>query len=641
MNSEFLSQLREAFLVESEEGLATMESCLLHLQEAPQDMDSVHAVFRAIHSIKGGAPTVGFQQVVGVAHEVESYLDRVREGRVVLSGVAVGTLLELVDELRAILEAEKNGKLYDLARVGTLVGQLSEPAASEGERATAPGAAQSRHRIRFAPYREVMSSGNDPLRTLEELQRVVPFEARLDLGQLPPLAELDPNECHAAWELTTTEPRPHEQIREVFAWIEMDCDLAIEPIAEVREQSNTQSSSGLSAGSIRVQTEKIDELMNLVGELVINQAMLAQLGRREDAESRERLLSGLTELERNTRELQDNVMRIRMVPMRFLFSRYPRMVRDLGDKLDKRVHLELAGEATELDKTLIERLTDPLTHLVRNAVDHGLEGPDDRAAAGKDPTGKLKLEASHQGDKIVIEVRDDGRGIDPEKVLRKARDRGVVSPTAQLSTQEIQELLFEPGFSTADSVSDVSGRGVGLDVVRKNIQAMGGSLEVRSRPGEGTAFFLKLPLTLAIVDGQLVRVRDQIFVVPLLSISESVQVSPDRIRTLTGGEAEVLHLRDRHVPILHLSELFDLGVRQRAELVVIVDLDGRKSALVVDELLGQQQVVVKSLEDNYQRVPGIAGATILGDGRVALILEISELVARRSAGVAEGERVHV
>jgi len=386
-------------------------------------------------------------------------------------------------------------------------------------------------------------------------------------------------------------------------------------------------------GSIRVSIDKVDALINMVGELVITQSMLGQIGDDFDAfdlAAFEKLKDGLAQLERNTRELQESVMRIRMLPISFAFSRFPRMVRDLSQKLGKKIELRLSGESTELDKTVMEKIGDPLVHLVRNSVDHGIEPPEERLAAGKPETGVVHLNAYHQGGNIVIEIEDDGRGLNRDKIVEKAVERGLVNPdeAAQLPDERIFDLIFEPGFSTAEQVSDVSGRGVGMDVVKRNIRELGGNIEIASRPGEGTTLTIRLPLTLAILDGQLVQVGGETYILPLVSIIESLQVDAAHLNQV-AGQAEVYQVRDEFVPVVRLHRVF--GLTPRSErladgLLVIVEGDGQRAGLFVDDLLGQQQVVIKSLESNYKPVQGISGATILGDGTVALILDVAGLI---------------
>ena len=407
--------------------------------------------------------------------------------------------------------------------------------------------------------------------------------------------------------------------------------------AEHAPKADTPTISAVGdSGSIRVAVEKIDELMNTVGELVITQAMLSQLGRSLEGPMAERFRAGLAQLERNMRELQDSVMRVRMLPISFVFSRFPRMVRDLAQKLGKQVELRVTGEHTELDKTVLEKIGDPLVHLVRNSIDHGLEKPEVRVAAGKPPVGTVHLDACHRGGCIAVEVRDDGAGLDKERILAKARSRGLVGPNDVLTDEQIYELIFLPGFSTAEQATDVSGRGVGMDVVRRNVKELGGTIDVRSEPGKGACFTITLPLTLAIVDGQTVSVGSETYIVPLVSIIESLQVKPGSVNSVAGC-GEVFSFRGEYVPIIRLYELF--GVEPRARelhegLIVIVEGEGRRVGLFVDDLLGQQQVVIKSLDANFGRVEGISGATILGDGSVALILDLPGIIRRAATRAA-------
>jgi two-component system chemotaxis sensor kinase CheA len=564
----------------------------------------------------------------------------------------------------------------------------AESGAGAAASAAAPSAGNGCWRIRFHPYRELLARGNDPLRMLRELAELGELQVRLDAQMLPPLAEISPQDCYLAWTLELAGEVPEEAIRQVFEWAEGDCDLTIErlpgeqeaaapaptpataaaapptpppsapsahqpppacspapaPAAAVpaasRADAQGKPEPALSAlgdsGSIRVSVEKIDELMNTVGELVITQAMLSQLGSHFDGPDAEKLRAGLAQLERNMRELQESVMRVRMLPISFVFSRFPRMVRDLTQRLGKQIELKLTGEQTELDKTVLEKIGDPLVHLVRNCIDHGIESPEARIAAGKPPEGTVHLDACHRGGNIAVEVSDDGGGLDNERILAKARSRGLVGPSDTLTEAEIHELIFQPGFSTADKATDLSGRGVGMDVVRRNVKELGGKVEVRSERGRGSRFTITLPLTLAIVDGQSVSVGTETYIVPLISIVESMQLKPSGVTRLSG-RGEVLSFRGDYLPIIRLHELFGVEPRSRAlheGLVVIAEGDGRRVGLFVDDLLGQQQVVIKSLEANYGHIEGVSGATILGDGSVALILDVPGLIRAASMRAA-------
>jgi len=554
------------------------------------------------------------------------------------------------------------------------------PAAAE---TMSPASVPKRWQITFKPFPELFARGNDPLRMLRELAELGELESLADLSAMPAFAQLDPQSCYMAWNLQLTADVEESAIKQVFEWAEGDCELQIElvsgPATEGAPQATTTAPPTAVAappatiaaapppaaaapapapaphaaapaappkleavpkadapiekmadsGSIRVSVEKIDELMNTVGELVITQAMLSQLGSRLEGPTAEKLRAGLAQLERNMRELQESVMRVRMLPINVVFSRFPRMVRDLAQRLGKQIELKLTGEQTELDKTVLEKIGDPLVHLVRNSIDHGIETPEKRAAAGKIPAGTVHLDACHRGGNIAVEVSDDGGGLDKNRILAKARDRGLVGPNDVLTDEQIYELIFLPGFSTAEKTTDVSGRGVGMDVVRRNIKELGGKIELRSELGKGSRTIITLPLTLAIVDGQSVSVGGETYIVPLISIVESMQLKAENVSRLSG-RGEVFSFRGFYLPIIRLHEVFGVEPRTRVldeGLVVVAEGEGhQRIGLFVDDLLGQQQVVIKSLETNYGHVEGVSGATILGDGSVALILDIPGLI---------------
>ncbi len=529
----------------------------------------------------------------------------------------------------------------------------------------------ARWQVHFAPYPHLFQTGNDPLRIVKELAQIGSVErVEINTKSLPALKLLDAEKCHLAWDIEVSGPEKKSAIEEVFEWVIGEGDIHIEPMIAsmlepqsqndatvqsnapvsipepvpapakmpVAEKENTsgktapraaKKASNTEASSIRVGTDKIDSLINMVGELVITQSMLGQLGSEFDIESLPKLIEGLNQLEQNTRELQESVMRIRMLPISFAFSRFPRMVRDLGQELGKNIHLELQGENTELDKTVMEKIGDPIVHLVRNSIDHGIEKSEERVAAGKPKEGTVTLNAYHQGGNVVIEIIDDGRGLDREKIVAKGIERKLINETDALaaSDEAIFDLIFQPGFSTAAAVSNLSGRGVGMDVVKKNIQALNGVVEIQSQKGKGTKIKISLPLTLAILDGQLVRVRRETYIFPLVSIVESLQYDEKLVNHIAGG-CRVFKLREEYVPIVDLSEAFGYEKMHHYDnaLMVVVECDGYKVAMLVDELMAQQQVVIKSLEQNYQRVEGISGATILGDGTVALIIDVPGVV---------------
>ena len=665
-----LSRFHQTFFEESFEGLDTMEAALLRLDPACVEAETINTIFRAAHSIKGGGGTFGFTAVSAFTHLLETLLDQMRGGQRAVTAEGVNLLLSSVDAVRELLHAARDSRAANLdlitdrqqALERTLAGAPPSPAATTLPVAAneAPAAPALRGwAIRFAPQPGLFRSGNDPLRILRELSGLGDLHAKVELPPALTLAQSAAEDCHASWQLELVSGAGEAAVREAFAWVEDDCELEIAPLAPPAEARPAltliqggraeapavaappakrwtgpeRRSGNEAAGSIRVPTDKIDVLINLVGELVITQAMLAQTGAHLDPVANERLLTALAQLDRNTRSLQESVMGIRMLPMDFVFSRFPRLVHDLAGKLGKQVRLDTAGADTELDKSVIEKIADPLTHLVRNALDHGIETPDQRRAAGKPEEGVITLAASHRGGNIVIEISDDGRGLHREKILAKARSSGLDAPDT-LSDSEVWQLIFAPGFSTAETVTDVSGRGVGMDVVKKNILALNGHVDLSSRPGEGMRVSIRLPLTLAILDGMSIAVAGEVFIVPLASVVESLQARPEDVKTV-GHAARVLRVRKEMVPIVDLHALLRLPRQDGGErqLCILIESEGRKLALGVDDLLGQQQVVVKSLEANYRRVPCMSGATILGDGRVALILDAAELV-RRSAPAA-------
>ena len=645
-----LRRFHATFFEESREGLEAMETGLLDLESGRGTADTINMVFRAAHSIKGGSATFGFTKVAELTHVLETLLDELRSDKRPLTSDAMDAMLASVDVLRGLLKAAEAG-VPPADDGAALVAQLN--AVLSGKTtiafAAAPAAARpkapERFVIAFAPKASMFMSGNDPLRILRELAELGTMTVECDLAGLPAFADLDPTQSFLKWTLTLPGTVSEAAIRDAFSWVEDECDLSIngdggaaapapEPVAAVPMPPAATPVAAVPGGggasedaSIRVQASKVDLLINLVGELVITQAMLKAVGGSVEGAVAERLLAGLETLERNTRDLQEAVISVRMLPVDAVFKRFPRLVRDLAGRLGKQVNLKTFGESTELDKGLIEKISDPMVHLVRNAIDHGLETTEDRIRAGKDPIGTITLAASHQGGNILIEVSDDGKGLNRERILAKAREKGIAvadNPT----DAEVWNLIFAPGFSTAAAVTDLSGRGVGMDVVRRNIQSLGGETVLQSTTGKGTKVTIKLPLTLAILDGMTVGVGEEVYVLPLGHIIESMKPSAENVRTVSG-EGRVLKVRGEYLPMVHLGSHFGMGGQERPPITVIVEGDGQKLALEVDELIGQQQVVVKSLETNYRRIDGISGATILGDGRVALILDVPGLIRGR------------
>ena len=681
-----MEQFKATFIEESLEGLDTMESVLLEMQPGDVDGDAVDNIFRAAHSIKGGSATFGFQDITQFTHVVETLLDQVRGGERAVTREAIDLFLQSVDIVRDMLASAQEGFDINQAQVDEvkaglerMLGSEALPAATDVAEAEADDAGEG-WVIDFRPFPDMLRSGNDVVRLFRELAELGEFAAEADLSALPALVDMAPEEACLSWRVSLRGDIPRASVAEVFEWVDDECELSIVPLtgpaqvdaegepainpdvtgapalqasapaverrSDERRQGERRKSRGAGAesSSIRVSIDKVDALINMMGELVITQSMLSQLGEDFTADKLERLKDGLAELERNTRELQENVMSIRMLPISFAFNRFPRMVHDLSSKLGKQVELKMSGEHTELDKTVMEKIGDPLVHLVRNAIDHGIESPEARLAAGKPAIGTVHLNACHQGGNILIAIRDDGGGLNRERILAKAIERGLVgeSEGAGLSDAAVFDFLFQPGFSTAEVVSDVSGRGVGMDVVKRNISALGGTIDVQSRPGEGSIFTIHLPLTLAILDGQLVRVGEQTFIVPLVSIIESLQMEPARVNAIAGA-AELYKLRDDYLPIIRLYDAFGLKPDSTVltdGLLVVVEGNGRQVGLLVDDLLGQQQVVIKSLETNFKKVEGLSGATILGDGTVALIVDIGGIIqlsqdgTRRHAQIA-------
>lgn len=563
---------------------------------------------------------------------------------------------------------------------GTGAAESEALVSQPGEVSSQPAVTTPVWKIHFVPEPQVLMTGNEPARLFRELSAMGPLRVEADVSRIPEFQALTVDECFISWTLWLSADVEKEQILEVFDWVIDECALDISPVSEQPVQQptpaqpviashesvgvetpaatpmpaaavesvqqelpgggNKVAAAASASSSIRVGIDKVDSLINLVGELVITQSMLSELGTDFDMSKLDRLASGLEQLVQNTRELQESVMQIRMLPISYAFNRFPRMIRDLSAKTGKLIELHVNGENTELDKTVMEQISDPLVHLVRNAADHGIEMPAERKAAGKPESGNIHLNAFHKGGNIVVEIRDDGRGIDPVKILAKARDRGIVGADQQLAKEEIFDLIFEPGFSTAESVSDISGRGVGMDVVRRNISNLGGRIEIESEPGTGSVFRVHLPLTLAILDGQLVRIGDQTYVVPLVAIVESLQIKKELVNKVSGNMV-LYRLREDNVPIIPVYQEFNIDADNKQlddALLVVVEGDGQKVGLLVDDLLAQQQVVIKSLETNYRRVEGISGATILGDGSVALILDVGGLISRVSRRAKTSQR---
>ncbi|WP_063569370.1 chemotaxis protein CheA [Achromobacter ruhlandii] len=685
-----LSQFYETFFDEADELLAQMEQLLLELDVGAPDIEQLNAIFRAAHSIKGGAATFGcFNQLAGTTHLLENLLDAIRRGEMALRTDMIDIFLETKDVLKSQLDAYRASEEPDEAvfeRICAVLRQLAlehkDPAAGAGPAPVAAPAPVAPPPVQAAPEPapvvEAAPAAADaaglPLRV--RITKVSDKDAESLLEEMGNLGQVKASErangVLTVWVDSTCTP---DDIEAVCCFI-VDADqlniareaapvadpapapaVAAAPVAAIPEAApaaapaaaepavaeSAAAAEAISQAartsraaapahvdkestSIRVGVEKVDQVINLVGELVITQAMLAQTASTLDPVLHDRLLNGMEQLERNARDLQEAVMSIRMMPMDYVFSRFPRLVRDIAGKMGKQIELQTYGRATELDKSLIERIIDPLTHLVRNSLDHGIETPEKRVAAGKDPVGQLVLSAQHNGGNIVIEVSDDGAGLNREKILKKAMAQGL--PVNENSPDdEIWQLIFAPGFSTAEKVTDISGRGVGMDVVRRNIQDMGGHVQLSCEPGNGTTTRIVLPLTLAILDGMSVRVGEETFILPLNHVTESLQPTNDQIYSVAGNE-RVMHVRGEYLPLVEMHRVFSVSDAQTdptQAIAVIMQAEDRRFALLVDHLIGQHQVVVKNLESNYRKVPGISAATILGDGSVALIVDVFAL----------------
>ncbi len=716
-NADDLAQFKQTFFDECAELLADLEERLVQMQSETADSEALNAIFRAVHSIKAGAGAFGFTQLVEFAHRYEALLDRMRDGLVQQTDRVVDVLIHAGDTLAGLVEAAQTEQELDQGYASEVSGDIDlllaevdglecvvspvpsqtdedivQTGGDDGDEADADDASGSgtgkQYRIEFAPKDELFRHANEPLLLFRELRGLGHLEIECNSDRLPSLAAMEPEDAYFGWVLTLTTDRHEDDIREVFEFVEDDCDLSIsllggsdlpdadktravvvvetagvptetpdapaEPenilpeatcapstTAPAAQAPATAKSAPVAAGngvsSIRVDLDRVDRLVNVVGELVIAQSMFAQQSFDREGNHDHFAGQGHEDMARIIRELQECVMAIRMQPVKSVFSRMPRLVREVSAKLNKQVRLLTEGEQTEVDKTVIEELADPLTHMIRNAIDHGIESPDEREKAGKKAAGAIKLTARHAGGNIIIQVIDNGAGINKDALLKKAIKKGIVPEDAKLSDEEIEELIFAPGFSTAQTVTDVSGRGVGMDVVRRNINKLGGRISVQSVQGKGTCFTLTIPLTLAVLDGMLVAIGQEKYILPLASIVESFRPVGEQIRALAGG-GEVVSMRGEYIRLIRVHHLFNVpgAVTDpcRGLVVVTETANGGKVGLLVDELIGQQQVVIKSIQENFDPVPGVSGATILGNGRVALILDIEQLKSMPAEGRA-------
>jgi two-component system, chemotaxis family, sensor kinase CheA len=698
-----LSQFRQTFMQESAEHVESMEAGLLALRSAPDDVETLNAIFRSAHSIKGGAGSFGLTNLVRFTHALENLLDRLRSLEMPATAEVISLLLRCVDVLRAMLAAGADGAMPDgapelveqieslIAREAPSAKEFTAPPASKREVSPeepsddgrAPGGELNFYQVEFRPHRDLFSSGTNPIMLLRNLAALGAVSVcQLHAEELPSLEQLDPSQCYLSWTVELAGSCSEEELREVFEFVEHLSEVTVrivdqaqqaekglalhrpsaqgrtlevvpptEPekavLAEPVERRKVEErraakkpAAAAESSSIRVATEKVDRLIDLVGELVIAQVMTAQMIETFEPSCLPKLREAVAAMERSTRELHERVMAVRMMPVGTLFQRYARVVYDIAQSTGKQIRLETDGEETEIDKSMLELLGDPLTHLIRNAADHGIESPEVRLAANKPEEGLIHMRAFHRSGKIVIEITDDGAGIDTVRVRAKAVERGLIEEQAELSEDQLRMLIFAPGFSTREEVSDLSGRGVGMDVVKRNVQQLSGTVGLTSELGSGSTVSIELPLTLAILEGLLVRVADRTLVLPLLAVVEAVPAKGKIVRVAEQGEAIVI--REESIPVLRLCrflgvqlDALDPGALKTAgpitepaedqRLVVVVEAGRKKIGLVVDELLGQQQVVVKSLEKNLHKVEGLMGATILGDGRVAPIIDVTAL----------------
>ena len=649
-----LDHFKQTYITECYELLADMEERLMSLDCETADIEQLNAIFRCAHSIKGGSGAFGLSYITDFTHVLEALLDAMREGKLKPSREAVDMLLKSVDIVTRMVDAAKANTTPSPDLGANVLEQLKAFCANSGNAAPAAAAAvaatpksedEKEYAITFTPQPQFFLTGNEPLLLLREVARLGKTEIKAQTDRVPGLNELDPTQCYLSWQISLQTMHSESDIREVFEFAEDHCTLVIKEInnlpsasteVEAPKTATARNSTAVAdqgeraqtqATSIRVDLDKVDRLVNMVGELVITEAMLRAQTRDLPVEKYPGLIRGIDDLSQHTRELQEAVMSVRMQPVKSIFSRMPRIVRDLSAQLGKDIRMETSGENTEVDKTVIEQLGDPLTHMIRNSVDHGIESPEKRVAAGKPAQGTIHLSADHRGGRIVLEIQDDGAGINRAKVLAKAREKGLIAPDAALTDEECDHLIFLPGFSTADVVSNVSGRGVGMDVVKRNIEGLEGTVRVTNQPGKGSLFTVSLPLTLAILDGMIVRVGMENYIIPITSIIETLRPKAGEVRRVEGYN-DVLNVRGEFVSIIYLQSIFAIPGAETdpsKALVVLVESGGEKMGIIVDELIGQQQVVIKSLEANADPVKGISGATILGDGRVSLILDINGL----------------
>jgi two-component system chemotaxis sensor kinase CheA len=642
-----IDKYKQAFQEEAREILLELESALLELNERRDDSELVGRVFRALHTIKGSGAMFGFDALAAFTHHIENAFDLVRNGRLGASPELISLSLAAVDQIKAILD-EANGQgtadlavsAHILGKVRDLTGTPEASPAKTAEPVTEPPSttASSTHhwRISFRPGADLLRRGANPLLLFRELRKLGDLQVGADTSAIPPLDELDPERCFIFWNLDLTTSADADEIRDVFIFVEDSCELAVElappsspvdslprlPAAPPAKRSDdSRSEPAAQASSIRVAAGKLDQLVDLVGQLVTVQARLVEVAARHEDHDMQAVAE---EIEALTTELRETSMGMRTLPLRSTFERFKRLVYDLSRSLHKEVELTCEGGDTELDKTVIDQLNDPLMHLIRNSMDHGIEAPEARRSAGKRPTGTIRLSARHAGAQVLVCVADDGKGIDREAVRSRAIEKGLVAADARLSESELFSFILAPGFSTAREVSSVSGRGVGMDVVRRNVEALRGSVEIASQPGAGSTVTLRLPLTLAIIDGLLVRVGQARFVMPLANTVECVELTRQDIQNANGKP--MANIRGEIIPYIRLSEYLRMHTeRPEREQIMVAETEHGRFGFVVDQVLGDHQTVIKNLGRLYRNVPVVSGATILGDGTVALILDLHRL----------------
>ena len=654
-----IDKYKQAFQEEARELLTELESALLELDQKRDDREVVGRAFRALHTIKGSGAMFGFDDIAGFAHNLETAFDHLRNGQLAATADLINLTLAAGDQIKTMLDEADGHGTADRVRSAAILADLQQLTGStDPEPGIVPIAAATQTvttggqvldwRIRFRPGPDILLNGTNPLLLFRELRELGRLRIDLDTVAIPPLDQIDAERCYLAWDMVLTTPAASEAIRDVFMFVEDDCELAIErvpgqavetsapalPLARQGVQDGRSPAGAGTASSIRVSAEKLDQLVNLVGELVTVQARLSEVaGRRDDADVRD-----ISEaVDRLTAALRENSMSIRMLPLKTTFERFRRLVHDLGIDLHKEVDLSIEGADTELDKTVIDQLNDPLVHLIRNSMDHGIETPEVRLAAGKRPAGTIHISARHSGANVLIRISDDGRGLDVDAVRARAVEQGLIDGDARLSEAEIFSLILAPGFSTAREVTAVSGRGVGMDVVRRSIEGLRGSIEIASKPGAGLTVTLRLPLTLAIIDGLLVRVGRAHFVLPLANSLECVELTRQDVEDSHGKH--LADVRGELIPYIRLSEHFQMGTaRPEREQIMVVETEHGHYGFVVDEVLGDHQTVIKNLGRLYRNVQVVSGATILGNGTVALILDPHRLVQNVVQAISQKKR---